>query len=145
MGVSTDGILFYGICIDPEEVEVPWHSEEDDGDGPEIHYAAKMGVKEPEDEYSDKPGVKEKYSKYWDEKQRINKESGCKVVWHCSWECPMFGLAISASTRTASRGYPTEIKAVEVDENWDVCLKDYCEKMDVEYEQPKWWLVSMWG
>ena len=145
MGVSTDGILFYGICLE-EEAEIPWEgADEGDVDDVESYYASKAGVKPPEEEYSDDPKVKELYHEYWEAKNKAHEASKCDVVHHCSYDYPMFGLAVKESVESANRGYPQEVKSIAVQEDWDSLLKDYCEKMDVEYVQPKWWLVSMWG
>lgn len=139
MGVSTDGILFYGISIDPEDVDIPWKDDEE----PEIFYAKKKGILKPEIEFSE--ATKEEYREYWKKKDTINKDSECKVITHCSYDYPMYGICISESYTCASRGYPKEIKSLEIGNNWDNLLKDYCEVMEIEYEQPKWILCSMWG
>lgn len=142
MGVSTNGILFYGICVDPEDVEIPWHEGDMDI---EEYYAKQMGLDAPDEEYSDEVIIQDKYHKFWKERNKIHAASKCEVVYHCSYDYPMYGMAISDSVITARRGYPEEIKNINKDAQWEALLKNYCEKMGVKFEQPRWWLVSLWG
>jgi hypothetical protein len=139
MGVSTDGILFYGISISPEDVDIPWKDDEE----PEIFYAKKKGLLEPTSEFSE--NTENEYREYWSKRDFINKSSKCKVITHCSYDYPMYGICISKSYTSASRGYPEEIKSLKIEPDWNELLRMYCEVMEIKFEQPKWILCSLWG
>jgi hypothetical protein len=154
MGVSTDAILFYGIAFD-DGIEKPWENDEIN-DGPEEFYAARMGVCLPDVEVDWKntdntPEAYEAYKQYWDDKRDVNAASGVEIGYHCSSDYPMLYLAVSATHMCANRGYPKEVDTAlvasdcDITAKWDKQLRDFCEIMELEYEQPKWWLVSNWS
>lgn len=153
MGVSTDAILFWGYCLDGDGV-YPWNAEaDDDGDeadadlDPEERYALAVGVKPPIAEWNDKDEkIKADYHRFWDEKRKAAAKSRCTVGYHCSDECSMYYVAIKKSETKAHRGYPKNIKSLEVGDDWEQKLRAYCEVMGIKTRQkPKWWLVSYWG
>ena len=160
MGVSTDGILCYGICL-PEEEELTWlkakGEEEDKGEKDEEgeyeegetldfeDFIVKLeGLKEPTTDYNtDEKG----WRKYWDAKERLQDKVGIDLVYHCSSDYPMHILAIRESVHNASRGNPEklgkEIKGQP--KEWDARLKAFCKRVGIEYEDPEWILCSDWG
>jgi hypothetical protein len=158
MGVSTDAILFWGIVSDEEGH--PWlkHQPEDDEDDDdddsdddsdddefdwEEVYAEAMGVPCPDAEYGD--DTKPIYQAYWKRKREIIEASGCTFGSHCSGDCPMDYVAVVESETTARRGYPEEITSLEVKPDWEPKLREFCEKLNIPWGEPKWWLVSYWG
>lgn len=140
MGVSTDGILFYGIvygeCLFDHLDEVPqWW---DDGYGEWEEYYIERIAGFTRDDCED-------YSEYYDRKKPILKEADIMLGYHCSDGCTMYYVALASSNHCASRGDPEEIKSFEIPENADKKIRKFCEIMGFEYEQPKWWLASYWG
>lgn len=157
MGVSTDAILFWGFCWDDEDKQ-PWDKNGEQTNDYEKRCAAAMGVKTPEMPYPEyendhspkAESARRAYSKYWNQCRKALKASGCKIIYHCSDECTMYGIAIEASVITARRGYPEHVESLAigaVKQEWHSILFNFCEKMDVDVKklEPRRWLVSYWG
>lgn len=107
MGVSTDGMLFYGI-----------HFEED------------FTFDDEDDFYGD------------EDAKRLAIEPG----YHCSADYPMYYLAIKESELRAWRGSPKEVNSLEVGDNWDKRIQDFCALKGIEPQSEcRWWLVSLWA
>ena len=129
MGTSTDAILVYGIecgedCV-PEFME---------------------GFDDFDDYLDDLSGLPK-----WGEaghdfvKQKAFRESfPVSMTMHCSYEYPMYIVAVRGTETIASRGYANEITSIAVDEEKISAFKEFCEKNGIE-GQPKWLLCSMWG
>lgn len=148
MGVSTDGILFYGIAYG-EDLDVSELAEhhgiayEDFDFDFETLYADKMGVKSPTGDYDLDPEV---FKKYWADKREINKKSGCEIGTYCSGDYPMYYLAIKDGHYSVSRGSETEIPdGLTAKPEWKQQLELYCAFMGLPFKEPKWLLVSYWG
>lgn len=155
MGQSTDALLFWGLCSDEEECHWrnigrdpdeagyyrPDEEDEDYFDWEPI-YASKMGLDEPPDSYEDH---KDEYRTYREKRESLIEEAGCSIRMHCHDEFSMPLVAVSDSLTCANRGYPKEIKSMEVGEDWEAKLKKFCEIMGIKWAEPKWWLASYWG
>lgn len=142
MGVSTNAILFYGIALD-EDAELNPKLEDCNGDFEEL-YAAEKGVKEPDSDYTNETA--DAYHKYWDEKRRVNQESGCEVGRHCSSEYPMQFVCVTAGKYVAHRGDVMDIPDQLIARpGWDYVLEEYCKILGIPYSKPSWHLVSFWG
>ena len=151
MGVSTEAILCWGLCDSDEnhwvnlgrDWEDPDNVEDTEGDLEDWEevYAIRMGLEalEPYEEHKDK------YPPFWDAKNKLVKDSGCQIDYHCSDRCPMPFVAVSESLVSASRGYPVEVKSLEVKPEWEAKLRRFCEVMGIKWAEPKWCLVSYWG
>ncbi len=103
MGTSTDAILFYGYCWD-EETDRPWtigRKDEDEDDHPDEDWM---------DRYIRAKGSSVDDSTDWSKKRELALASGCEVSTHCSRECPMPFVAV-----TASGFAPEHLAAAEVD------------------------------
>lgn len=146
MGVSTDGILFYGILLD-EDIDYKFQNyyDEDTSEDIEVdweeYYAKQVGVIPPKEEYDDtNPGD---YQKFWKESREAVAESHCEIGVHCSFDYPMYYVAVKEFRN--SRGFSTEISDLSVTYNLVEKLKSFCKIMEIEYQDPKWYLVSVWG
>lgn len=138
MGQHTDAILFYGYCWDVETSE-PWNI----GIDGDVDYDATVDDEDWEDRYVKAVGSK---ATSWAGKNKVVVASGCEVSTHCSGECPMPYVAITASKIVSHRGYVTLVKSLAVLPKWDEQLKDFCSKMGITPPGvPGWWLVSDWG
>jgi len=132
MGVSTDGIIVYGIQF--EDGELPWSGNDD-----------------IEEWWNEETGFKGSVNSdsYYDDIRAHQQKNPMpvEVVWHCSYDYPMFILSLPGKSISASRGYPTEFNPAEltVTEAEHKVLKDFCEKYDIKYTVPKWVVCSMWG
>jgi len=146
MGQSTDGLLFYGFLIPGGEDGEPafWESEDDPDAEHDKFIAAKLGVVEPDVPYE---GNNEAFSAYWTKQREVLKTIPVTVVSHCSGDYPMYAIAISSTSHSASRGYPEEIPAekLKIDPIWDQQLADFCKLVGIEMGKPSWILASYWG
>jgi len=143
MGVSTDAILFFGIDLG-ENNEFPWIDEEDGADV-ESFIAAKLGVSRPDCEYE---GNEKLFSDYWNKRREVMRNLGCDVGWHCSGSYPMCFVCLEKFNFSACRGYPQIIDpaVMQTVSAEDIQkLKDFCELIEVEWQEPKWQLASYWG
>lgn len=125
MGVSTDGILVYGIDLE-EEFPLAWGEYDPDDDDYEFDI----------DEFID---------------ERTGEVPAVEVVWHCSYHYPMYILAIPGTRIRALRGYPESIdsSSLEIDPQKIQAFNAWIEKYIPEDQRPdaapSWLLCSMWG
>ncbi len=135
MGQSTDGQLWYGVVFE-DGYEFPWPDYDiEDWWRTEQGFDASRGY--PAEGWLD-------YQKAFDA------EHPCPVelINYCSGEYPMYGLAIPASKRTASRGYPERLDGGlgVVTEAEKKALLDFCAKYGLKPESSDgWYLSSYWG
>ena len=112
MGVSTNGIAFYGFPIEEWEDfdSTPWEklAEED----PEGYY------EDWDDYYAIKMGTT---SNKWKEKRKLRDKCKCTIGTHCSCDYPMYFVAIKHTVTTAYRGYPKrlDISMFDPKEKWN--------------------------
>ena len=67
------------------------------------------------------------------------------IVLYCSYECPMYILAVRGTETTVHRGYVEEINSLAVDEDRLIAFKAWCVERGIENPEPKWLLASMYG
>ena len=154
MSTSTDAILFFGVLLD-EDQELPWEDSDDEFGGWFIrNETAWKPAKECYDENGEHlPGVTEEdVTQYWAE-FRDYEPKHFEIVYHCSYEYPMFGLALKDCTLRAYRGYPKVVnfgeiisaeKALALPDDRQV-LDDFIKKHGLKVSEYGWYLVSMWG
>jgi hypothetical protein len=137
MGVSTDGILAFGIAYD-EDCEF---FSQDDFDLEDM-LAEEAGLREPDHEDYKRQDWKD----YWEAKRATAEGAAISHVVHCSYDYPMHILAVRRLSFSARRGYPVEIDMTlqPTDDERDA-LKNFCEKHGLEWSEPKWLLASLWG
>jgi hypothetical protein len=155
MGTSTDGQLCFGISFE-EDFEFPWKTEEDNNDI-DAWWLIVSGFKASFSPYDSSGNYKDsiivgdpRINAYHTEVREWNEENPLPVelVYHCSYDYPMFILAVKGTMTSASRGYPCEINPDElkVSDEKIAELKGFCEKYNIETDdEPKWWLSSLWG
>lgn len=127
MGISSDGILFFGFDIGEE---VPWI--EDDCEDYEDWILWKLGCNEDAD---------------FDERGSFFKEAGCRIGLHCSYDYPMYYVYLIDKNIYSSRGYPERItdEFLTVDPEDIEKLKTFCKTLGIEWQEPCWFLASMYG
>jgi hypothetical protein len=142
MGVSTDGILFYGFDLgEPGETK----TSTDEADewirnhcSWAKHYAARKGVTQKEDE---------SYGDFYDRRKVVLEESGCFIDHHCSGDYVMLYVAVKSFS--ASRGYAAPITAEDLTPLPDAeeKLRAFCEVMGIVFDPADigWYLASYWG
>ena len=112
MGVSTDAILFYGFPVD------------DGGPNHEIICGSDLDA---DDELDEDEIWRRKFAlppevAVWQHQDKYPVTVGT----HCSGDCPLHYVAVKKSEITASRGYPEEIKSLDVNPKWDRQLLEFC-------------------
>ena len=129
MGVSTDGILYFGFQVCGEEEKPEWMEEFEDFDD---FLISKAGL--PDD------------APYEDRAKVIN-ECPAELQLFCSYDYPMYVLGVRDAEHRAYRGDIVEIGAAElaVDQNKIDAFKVWCIANGIEWQEPKWLLCSMWG
>ncbi len=132
MGISSDGMLVFGI---------EW---EDDDTMPEF-----MGEFDDFDEYldslNDLPDYGEPGHSFSDQQEARDKIP-VDMVRHCSYDYPMFIFAVRGYEFSASRGYPMEITAdkLKVDPEKLKAFKLWLAERGIQGE-PSWFLCSIMG
>ena len=132
MGTSTDAILVFGFALDEEcegSYNVPFMQGKDDFG--ELLFKI------------DYPGHKLDY----DIIQNLTQECPAELVMHCSLDYPMWIMAVNHTRKEANRGYPQEIPSdyLVVSQERIDAFKEFCDKIEVAYQEPKWLLVSFKG
>lgn len=70
------------------------------------------------------------------------------VVLHCSYDYPMYIIAVTGTEHSARRGYPKAIDpaALVVTGEQIEAMKKFCGEHGIEIPgEPQWYLSSMWG
>lgn len=131
MGVSSDGILVFGIELGLED-ELPEFLYTEDGD--EIDF----------DEMVD--GELGTHDLPYSERVKARKAYPVDLVCHCSYDYPMYILAVPGTEISASRGYPHEFTngLPTVTQEQIDAFKEWAAEHDIEGE-PCWVLTSMYG
>lgn len=133
MGISSDGIVAFGFPLGDEDFEFPErmtaYLDKDDEDEEfdfDDFICAEAGV-------SDAP--------YEVRKAHIE---ACPVelVKYCSYDYPMCFLAIRGTEKRACRGYCEEF--MPESHNWAE-MKEFCDKYGIEWREPGWHVMSMYG
>ena len=155
MGTSTDAIICIGYDLD-EDHELPWGEEESEHEDVDDWWREYSGFKakcfKPFVEGGYAPGVDRgdprigewfAEKRAWDEDHPLPVE----VVWHCSYDYPMYVVAIPGSVVTASRGEALDVSDLYQPTPEDIAaLKAFMRLIGVEPEgEPKRILCSMWG
>ncbi len=150
--------------VDDDESEDSDDSDRDESDW-EVRYARLSGLLPPDEPFPEgvrqrgggggwgtpkytpeEQAIVDKYSAFWDKKRELIERSGVEIDSHCSGDCPIPLIAITASITTAHRGDAVEIKSLDVGPKWDEQLKAFCKLMGIKTKgKPRWWLVSYWG
>lgn len=133
MGVSTDGILFYGIGLGEDSLD---------------EYRENWTHEEWDEEFYKRAGsLLYPAEGYYEAQQEARKKWGVEIGIHCSYDYSMYYIALISHNHSASRGYPEEItpEMIAVPADADEKIRAFCELMGIPFEQPKWYLASLWG
>jgi len=136
MGISSNGILVFGIAYEEDENDFPWAS----CDFEEWYSREVCGVKEADFERCDD---------YWDARRAAAKSAPVDLVLHCMYDYPMYILAPRNTFVSNSRGFPKEIDvtaySLEKQAAWRKVLQEFCETHGIFFKEPKLWLCSLMG
>lgn len=174
MGVSTDGELAFGIDFGEDN---PLLERDEDGDlieGDEDEdssdladfLARKTGLVSPYlklphevnhgpyDAYDDwkkeNPWFEAEANEYFEAKRKLADACPLEIHLHCSYDYPMFILAIKGTHLSASRGSPQKVNFARlnslVTEDKLAEARKFCEEYGLpEFYGADWLLFSMWG
>ena len=130
MGISSDGVLAFGFPVGGEDEAPEWLL---NTDGKEV-------------------GFEEYACGEWDFEnvpyaQRAKDLAACPadLVLFCSYEYPMYLLVVRGTTLTAARGDCVDVDDFEVSAEKISAFRTWCEGRGIEWQEPKWRLVSMYG
>lgn len=148
MGVSTNGILFFGFeFFNPEEdtLTVPWLEDDPEGDQDWMSFVAlRMGVPPPPATYE---GNEAAWRTFWEQGRTVIAQSGCMIDVHCSGSFPLWYVCVRNHRYQAGRGYletidPASLVATsgEIEQ-----LRQFCTAADIPWQPPAWHLASYWS
>lgn len=163
MGSDATGILFYGI---PMGDKYDWEafqqmkekanamgnsfSEYDflretlsDIKPPDKDFPSKGGF--PQVYTEDEKLIIKQYEKYWKEDQTFHKALPIEINTSSTYEYPILFISIKGAIFSADWGDFTEITTLNIAPEWDNILKEYCDKLGINYEQPRWYLTAFYG
>lgn len=129
MGVSSDGMLYFGFQVGDEDQKPEWLGEHEDFDA---FICAKAGL--PDDAPYEQTGP-------------VIKNCPAELQLFCSYDYPMYVLGVRGAEHRAYRGDIVEIGDAElaVDSVRVEAFKAWCDLNGIEWQQPKWLLCSMYG
>jgi len=156
MGVSTDAIIFYGIpgAEDGTEIEGLYPYE---GLTDEQESLMERLKNDCDSTLLELYGFMEKWrsdfkgnerDEYYERRKKVQDQILCDIGFHCSDSYSMPYIYYKGAGAYASRGYTVDISGMILtmpNPEWDIEIKSFCEKIKVNYTQPKWYLVSWWG
>ena len=159
MSISSDGQLCYGIAFEID-YEFPWLNEKWEGELEDwwfkgiCKYKPLFEIWNNQGEYID--GIKpseQKIKKYYKNYNKFKKDNPMPVdvVQHCSYNYPMYIIAVPGTYQNNCRGDVTEIKIRDISKKEEQNVIDFCEKYcKNEYDkfpkmELKWLLTSMYG
>jgi hypothetical protein len=152
MGVSTNGQLCFGISFE-EETEFPWGEQEIEEWWIDTVCGFKPSVTiyDSEGQYLNGERPSDAVMKAYFAELQAFKDAHplpVEVVIHCSYDSPMYILAVTGTEHSARRGYPEAIdpSALVVTADQIEALKKFCVEYDIEIPgEPCWYLSSLWG
>lgn len=172
MGIDSDGILAFGVDLG-EEPDLPWRVyDEEEGDYTadfEEWYCNLHGVSNktlwaayyewaetPEGQavlghqrvqaYEDaNPEWRDSLNDHYTERKSLLKNVPIEIVTHCSWDYPMYIVAVEGSVTKAYRGGPQKIEDWVVPHGKVQTASDFCDEHGIPFEDPTWILASIYG
>ncbi len=139
MGRSATAYIFYGIDFDESSDDHITLSSE-----PEEQYAVNCGFPKPSVPY-DSFANQEIHRAFWTKKQELMEASDCTIETYGYGDEPYYFIAIKSSVITAWQGDSIPVNLPEIPSDWNQKLKDFCDKLGVQYSPPSWKLVSYYG
>ncbi len=143
MGISSDGVLVYGIHLG-SLVDGDFECPEFDEDGSEDFESW------AENRLLESVGFTETA---WQAAKRYQRKANAidrlkvKIVSHCSYDYPIYFLALNEIY--AYRGYPKQLdpSLLQIEEGQDSALTEALVLLNIKVEDstPHWWLASLWG
>ena len=130
MGVSSDGLLWYGVDLGDGEDDLSEHLE-----------AIINGPDEDADDYDEDADF------YGDGREWLAEHglTGVEFVQHCSYDYPMYGLAITGTSVRAPRGYPKQVDLKGAPDPAPILAAMRALEVPVNEDAIGWHLGSLYG
>lgn len=149
VGVSTNAILAFGFDLGVEGAEelaelfMPGvDTEEDESFEFDEWIATQAGVVYPEEHSGiDSP----EFEDYSTKREAAIAACPVEVITHCSYDYPMYFLALRGTKISASRGYPVAITTPTPTAEQIAAMRAFCEQHGIEWQEPSWHIFSLWG
>lgn len=138
MGISSNGVLAFGFDLG-EDLSETGLKPDDEGDWEFEDLIAKEAGIEPWSENA----AEDRY----DRKKTAIAACPVDLVQHCSFDYPMYILAVRGTYLTASRGYAEKIAPEFINvppENIEKAKK-WCDDHRIKWQEPSWILASLYG
>lgn len=149
MGVSTDGLIFFGWVFD-EGHEFPWDEyDEEDWWRKEQGYKPPFEIYNAEGEYLNGRPPQSKIREYHDHRNDWLKANPLpfEMENYCSGESPMWAITVPGVGMSARRGYPEVIGGLpEIDGEAISAIVKLLTSHGMAFPSgPHWHLASYWG
>jgi hypothetical protein len=133
MTISSDAMLYFGFIAGEED------------EPPEWLYDEEGNLKDFDDLILDLAGVDPNIS--YAKRKPIIDACPAELQTYCSYDYPMYILAIRGYSHVAKRGHTEEISVESLSVRPEAIenFKDWCNQNKIEYRQPRWFLCSMYG
>lgn len=128
MGVSTNAILAFGFDLG-EELPDAFTADEDEYFDWWEWICKHLGIED------------EDYAV----RQAAIKAFPMDMITYCSNEYPMYFIAVSGTKQTTRRGDVDEVEFTSVSADEIQALREFCDKTGIEWQEPRWRLMSYWG
>ena len=140
MGVSSDGILVFGFEIESDEY----------GDGGYPDFLIDTNGDDSTIDFDDFVLEKAGYDGHgcdYDAKRKVIEACPADLTMHCSYDFPMYILAVRGTEIRASRGHPTKItqEQLSISQERIDAFKKWCVSVGILHQEPEWILCSMYG
>lgn len=150
MTTSTDGQICYGVMVE-EEFTFPW----DYDDNIEAWWRKIQGYMPPYvlynefGDYSTSATPSQKIiNEYYDHQVAFDEAHPLPIelLMHCSFDYPMYILAVPGTVIYAPRGYPKSFNPIglNVTETGVAILRKFCQEYGIVGKEG-WWLSSLWS
>ena len=128
MGISSDGLLYFGFPVGGEDEPPEWLEGFEDFDD----YVC-----------TDVPANAD-----WKARKVVIDACPADLFMYCSYDYPMYILGVRGAEHRVNRGYTQEISVADltkVSPKQIEDLKQWCAANKIEWQEPKWFLCSMYG
>lgn len=134
MGVSSDGLLLFGFSVGDDDKPPDWLFDPEDEDADALEFDDFVcGIS---DLPADAP---------YEARKAFIDACPAELVLYCSYDYPMYVLTVRGTTKRAYRGDLNEVGDLTVEPERIAAFKAWCETNDIPYEEPKWFLASMYA
>lgn len=137
MGISTDGILYFGFdFLDADNHKL----EESDP----LQVALELGMDSYVNQQIKRHNLQNKFKTADD----FLKEYGVKIGFHCHHQYPIYYICLERSEVIANRGTSVDLSsklAISFSYIEIAKLRTVCDLLDIPFKQPAWTLASYWG